>query len=374
LQALQNVRVNKLVQSDFAKSMLTRAAKWHAWEVDKLDGLSSYEIAKWAKKEYNGCGLHSAMIHHYVNAKLAGTLPLKVGVKGEVSASSFKLLCMAFEIYSWIFQINSQEGKITFKMLAARINSFMYHNYKQDMLQWVLLVMAKDINALTLPMHITKDRIVCWTMLRNISSWFDKREWDLVELGFATRWADGKVTISDEQLYMIINFDKMCLSLDGTEGRRGSQPKIMLHDPHMKYNGKWTDKNSIMVTLVCGSNAASKALPPHFQFQTKAAPEEGQRLQNEVFLYCSWGLGKFGTTDETSWDCTFGLNTKGGMDDNEVCNKFNSTHVWQAWQKTSPEVWQWSKVVANQTAHQVTVPWHVSLPLCTKHYGSSAGD
>ncbi len=75
------------------------------------------------------------MIHHYVNAKLAGTLPLKVGVKGEVSASSFKLLCMAFEIYSWIFQINSQEGKITFKMLAARINSFMYHNYKQDMLQ-----------------------------------------------------------------------------------------------------------------------------------------------------------------------------------------------------------------------------------------------
>ncbi len=99
-------------------------------------------------------------------------------------------------------------------------------------------MMAKDINALTLPMHITKDRIVCWTMLRNISSWFDKREWDLVELGFATRWADGKVTISDEQLYMIINFDKMCLSLDGTEGRRGSQPKIMLHDPHMKYNGK----------------------------------------------------------------------------------------------------------------------------------------
>jgi hypothetical protein len=42
----------------------------------------------------------------------------------------------------------------------------------------------------------------------------------LVELGFATRGADGKVTISAEQLDFIINFDETCLSVDDSKGRR----------------------------------------------------------------------------------------------------------------------------------------------------------
>ena len=40
-------------------------------------------------------------------------------------------------------------------------------------------------------------------------------------------------------------------------------------------------------------------------------------MRAEVFLHCPRVLGKFGTDTETSWDCTFGLNTKGGMDDCE---------------------------------------------------------
>jgi hypothetical protein len=65
--------------------------------------------------------------------------------------------------------------------------------------------------------------------------------------------------------------------LDGTEGRRGGQPEITLHNPCLPYNGKQTtNKDSFTATLVCGSNAAGKALPPHFQFQTKATTDEGQ--------------------------------------------------------------------------------------------------
>jgi hypothetical protein len=70
-------------------------------------------------------------------------------------------------------------------------------------------------------MHIAEDRRVRWTTHANISSWFDNWEFDLVDLGFAVRAADGKVTIPDKQLPFIINFGETCLSLDGTEGRRG---------------------------------------------------------------------------------------------------------------------------------------------------------
>ncbi len=116
---------------------------------------------------------------------------------------------------------------------------------------------------------------------------------------------------------MILNFNETCLSTDGLEGRRGGKPAITLHDPRFPYNGKRTNKDSLTATLICGSNAASEALPPHFQFQTKAVTEEGQRLRNEMFAYCPRVLGKFGTVEERSWDCTFGLNTKGRMDDKE---------------------------------------------------------
>jgi hypothetical protein len=96
---MQKAQVNKLAQSDFAKRALKRATKWYAREVKKEDGLSSYEISKHVKSEYDGIGPHPATIRHYVNANLVGMSPLKPGVMGDVPASSFKSLCVAFESY-----------------------------------------------------------------------------------------------------------------------------------------------------------------------------------------------------------------------------------------------------------------------------------
>jgi hypothetical protein len=55
----------------------------------------------------------------------------------------------------------------------------------------------------------------------------------------------------------------------------------------------------------------------YFQFQTKAMTDEGERIRNEVFGHVRRVEGKFGHVDEKSFDITFGLNTKGGMDDCE---------------------------------------------------------
>jgi hypothetical protein len=99
------------------------------------------------------------------------------------------------ESYVRIQQINSREGEISYKKLAQKINQVLMHNYKQKMLQRVLLATAKDLDAST--MHIAEDRQVRWTTFTNISMWFDNWELDLVELGFATREPGGKVHIID---------------------------------------------------------------------------------------------------------------------------------------------------------------------------------
>jgi len=194
-------------------------------------------------------------------------------------------------------------------------NQVLKKDYRQKMLQRVLSATAKNLDAST--MHIAEDRHVRWTTHSKIESWFKNWEYDLVDLGFATRDADGKVAIIPKQLRNILNFDETCPSLDGMDGRRGGRPEITLHDPRLPYKGKRSNKDSLTVTLICGSNAAGEALPPHFQFQTKATTDEGQRLRNEVFRYSSQTFGFFGKKVEEGYDSTFGLNTKGGMDDCE---------------------------------------------------------
>ncbi len=179
----------------------------------------SLQIEAKAKKEFNGVGPHAATIRRYINANIAGMSPLKIGVKGDVPACAFKSLCIAFESFVCIQQINSRQGEITYKKLASRINALLGKDYWLKMLQRILLTTSKNLDAST--MHIAEDRQVRWTTFSNISSWFDNWEFDLVELGFATSEADGKNTIPAEQLYNIINFDETCLSVDGSEGRRG---------------------------------------------------------------------------------------------------------------------------------------------------------
>ncbi len=191
---MQKFWINKLAALDHAKCALKRATRWYAQEKDKPGGLLLRQIEKKVKKEYNGIGPCHTIIWHYVNANIAGMSPLKHGVKGDVPPYAFKLLCVAFESFVCIQQINFCQGKITFKKVAARINKLLRHDYWLKMLQRILLAMAKDLDALT--MHIAKDQPVCWTTFSNISSWFDNLEFDFVKLGFAMRGADGKVTIS----------------------------------------------------------------------------------------------------------------------------------------------------------------------------------
>ena len=136
----------------------------------------------------------------------------------------------------------------------------------------------------------------------------------MVNLGFTFNDKHGECIIPDEQIRNILNFDETCLSLDGSEGRRGGHPEIVLHDPRFPMTGKAMNKDSLTATFISGSNAAG---PPHFQFQTKATLGDRERICSEVFAFTPHVIGQFGTACEQAWDCTFGLNTKWGMDDRE---------------------------------------------------------
>jgi hypothetical protein len=102
---------------------------------------------------------------------------------------------------------------------------------------------AKHLDASK--MEYCEDRRIRWTNYTNISSWFDNWENDLVHLGFAFYDEHGQCIIPDEQLPNIINFDETCLSTDGSEGRRGGRPEIVLHDPHVPppIFEKWGDSD-----------------------------------------------------------------------------------------------------------------------------------
>ena len=103
----------------------------------------------------SGVGPSAATIWRYINTNIAGMPLLKIGVKGDVPTCAFKLLCIAFESFVCIMQINSRQGEITYKKLASRLNVLLGKDYRLKMLQRVLLATSKNLDAST--MHIASE-------------------------------------------------------------------------------------------------------------------------------------------------------------------------------------------------------------------------
>ena len=116
--------------------------------------------------------------------------PLKIGVKGDMSTCAFKSLCIAFESFVRIMQINYCQGEITYKKLGSRINALLGNDYRLKMLQRILLATSKNLDAST--MHIAEDRCVRWMTLGGE----DHRENEIEEVtaGMVQAWVGHFVT------------------------------------------------------------------------------------------------------------------------------------------------------------------------------------
>jgi len=159
--AMQKFRVNKFDVNDHAKKAFKRATSWYAKELDKTDGLSSYQISKKVKIEFDGIGPSARTLQRYAKMGLAETSPVKPGVKSDIPMCAYNSLCVAFESYVRINQLNRRDDKLTFDKLAAKINECMNHNYKNKLLNRVLCSTAKNLDASK--MEYCEDRRVRWT-------------------------------------------------------------------------------------------------------------------------------------------------------------------------------------------------------------------
>ena len=119
----------------------------------------------------------------------------------------------------------------------------------------------------------------------------------MVELCFADRRDNSRVIIPPEQMKRILNFCKLFLTRDSGKGRRGSQPEVTFHDPHFPVLGAGTSKSGVTSTIIAGSTAAGKPVPPHFKFSSQATTEEGERIRNEFVKHTPDISGKFGNDD-----------------------------------------------------------------------------
>ena len=212
----QQQRAGKLAITIHKKRAHKRATSWYAKEKEKENGLAAESICKKKREEFDGHGPSARTILRYVNDwDIAGNSPLKRGPNGNIPAWVYSSLCMAFETFVRIQQINATGHENTRKILSLKLNILVGNKLYYRVLKDTAIDMnsAKHNNC--------EDRRIQWTTYKNLQMWFDNWGKDLVELGFAHHDAEGNVIIPSNQLSRILNFDETCLSHDGSQGSRG---------------------------------------------------------------------------------------------------------------------------------------------------------
>ena len=121
-----------------------------------------------------------------------------------------------------------------------------------------------------------------------------------------------------DELYHIINFDELFLSINGSNRQRGGSPEAVFYCPSLPQTGRAMGKSSLMTTLITVSTAAGEAIPPKFQFLINCQTEEMDKLRVDLVAYMPHVRGKFGAQKDQAWPINVGMNSRGGMDDVEI--------------------------------------------------------
>jgi hypothetical protein len=176
---------------------------------------------------------------------------------------------------------------------------------------------ASDINANKV--NCSKDHGIRWTPYQNLDLWFDRWEIFLIHSGFATK-VDGALAFEEESMQQIINTDKTCILLNGSNGTWGGHPTMTFYDIRFPPLGRATSKSALSTTLISGSSASGEPIPPHFHFQTTAQTAEANAIRIKCLHFMLDVQACFGYDKMLSFPISFGFNHKGGMDDNNFLN------------------------------------------------------
>jgi hypothetical protein len=278
-------------------------------------GMSVRQVEKAIKSKHKGYGPSSSTIHHYVvNLGLVGMSPRKTRSRRQHPCIDVQVtLCGIWKLYAYQSDqcIGGDYSRI--KMIPV-ISEAMNLSISSatELIQHFFQDTAIDMKADK--MYFAEERRVRWTIFSNLELWFKSWEKTLLDLGLLEQDESGKLNIPKAQLRNILNFDKTCLSLDGSSINRGGRPAAYYHDPRLPQVGISTSKMSQTITMIIGSNSWGEALPPHFQFMFSAKTDEGKQVWNDCIRYMQRTIGNFGLGEEKSLPVSIGMNEKGGMD------------------------------------------------------------
>ncbi len=316
----QQERINKKARDAISSKACKMASRLFHQELDKKErgepSKSIHDVIADVRIEF-GIAPSESSIRKDIREDRVGNSPQKRGVKSKLDPLDYGLIADAFVTWLRINQINadSQMNKrIEFATRIAKVLGNESPNH--SLLDKILRDTAIDV--LSAKSQTCEQRRVLWNTFENLNQWFNTWSETLLELGFAYRDnTTGEIMIKPEQLKNIVNIDETCLSLDGNEGQRGGRPSVFFFDPSLPMVGRGTSKTTQTSTMITGSNAAGEAIPPHFQFPTKAQSEATEAINIECLRNVHTVRAKFGCSEERDWPATWAMNAKGGMDDNE---------------------------------------------------------
>ena len=275
-----------------------------------------------------GSNINAKTASRMVKKGLIGVSPLKKGPIGNFPKNVWSAMKSAFVTYVKLEQANSTKQS-TLAQLGKRVNALVnkggFKKNGNEVVSKLRLETADEIEVGR--KNVIEQRRVQWTTYSNLNLWYDTWEETLVELGFARKKepgdnVEGSLFFFDGQLNRIINLDETDGSLDNTAGQRGGRPPVVFYSNDINGGATQASKSTYSPTIICGSNAAGEALPPHFQLKTSAQTAEAQRISIEFIGNCKAVYGKFGFSSVRKNDCTFGMNDKAGMNSVELQKYF----------------------------------------------------
>jgi len=281
-----------------------------------------------------GTNISSKTVSQMVREGRISVSPLKRGPAGHFPKTQWLSMCTAFATFIKLEQANGKRQSPLIELARkanAMLNSVRGFSKKDNDLARKLKKATADQFEIDQKNHEEACRLM-WTTHANLKAWCNQFEHTVIELGFGRLKTDdddpsieGSIVFFKGQRRRIVNLDETDGSLDNTNRQRGGRKPMVFYAPDIGGGGSQANKSGYSPTIICGSNAAGEALPPHFQLKTTAKTVSRERFNVGFLLHAQNANGKFGHNEVTSLPCTLGMNDRAGINAEELDKCFHKS-------------------------------------------------
>jgi hypothetical protein len=285
-------------------------------------------IAELVNAKYD-TNIQDRTIRKQVSEGKAGLSPERRGPKGTIGSRYYKALCGAFESYVKLKQV-TRDSNLQRTFLQKLVNAVVNKHPNENRSGRTLFERLQKSVAATLgigKVDKIEERRNKWTTYSNVNIWYSSFKEFLLEEGFAVENNledddfPGELLYGEGQIERLGNIDETGIVIDTTKSQKGGRESVAFFDPLISDGPEMSaHKNSFSGTLMQGCTAGRELVPPHFQLPSDAMTEDGMQISSDFIQDMKLTLGKFGHDELQEFPCTYGMNTKGGMNGKEFAN------------------------------------------------------